>query len=250
MEGHFILNFKANISEVIIPTSLNNPFGTYIPEIAKIAAKEFQEYITIESKDWKDDYEGQSGKMFGVLVVQEEDNTISYLGTVSGKLAGGSHCNKFIPSVFDETTDDNFISRGLIEVTKIGNQIKAATDQSEIFSLKEERRQKSIGLQKRLFENYNFLNLSGQEKNIIEIFKDSSHGNPPSASGECAAPKLLQYVIRHRLKPIALAEFWWGNPSKTGEKKQGDFYPACKDRCRPILEYMLEDMKLYDEREV
>jgi len=248
MDRNLIFKLKTDITKTSIPVKLNNPFGAYIPEIAKIAAKEFQEFIGAESKGWKNDYEGQSGKMFGALVVQEEDKVISYLGTVSGKLDGGSTCSKFIPSIFDESAGDNFISKGLIEVTQIGNQIKAATDQSEINSLKEKRKQRSIGLQKRLFENYNFLNLSGQQKNVLEIFKNSSHGNPPSASGECAAPKLLQYAIRHRLRPIALAEFWWGNPSKNGEKKQNVFYPACKDRCRPILEYMLEDTGLYDSR--
>lgn len=249
MNTHLIFNFKTDISQVVIPSKFNNPFGVYIPQIAKIATKEFQEFITVESKDWKDDYEGQSGKMFGVLVVKEEDGSYGYLGTVSGKLAGGSHCSKFVPSIFDETIGDNFISKGLVEVTQIGNQIKEATDQVEISALKEKRRQRSIGLQRRLFENYHFLNLSGREKSLLEVFDDSSHGNPPSASGECAAPKLLQYAIKHGLEPIALAEFWWGNPSKNGQKKQGEFYPACKDRCRPILEYMLEDNALFDRRE-
>ena len=69
---------------------------------------------------------------------------------------------------------------------------------------------------------------------------------PPSAAGECAAPKLLQYAIEHQLKPIALTEFWWGNSTK--EKTHNVFYPACKNKCRPILEYMLEDTELFINR--
>jgi len=103
-------------------------------------------------------------------------------------------------------------------------------------------------LQQRLFENYHFLNRSGQVQNLLEIFKHSSHGNPPSAAGECAAPKLLQYAIQKQLKPIALAEFWWGSAIAHPGKEQGVFYPACKDKCRPILEYMLEDTELFVKR--
>ena len=80
-----------------------------------------------------------------------------------------------------------------------------------------------------------------KEKNLLEIFKHSSNRIPPSAAGECAAPKLFQYAIKYGLKPIALAEFWWGGPDKNKEREHRVFYSACKDKCQPILEYMLED---------
>ena len=134
----------------------------------------------------------------------------------------------------------------MTKITEIGTRIKKTDDQSEINSLKEESRQTSVALQKRLFENYNFFNLSGTEENLLDIFKNSSHGNPPVAAGECAAPKLLQYAIKHHLKPIAITEFWWGSPIKKNGKEHKAYYPACKDRCRPILEFILEDTTLFD----
>jgi len=248
MDKQLTFDFKTNISGINIPSKLNNPFGTYVPEIAGVAAKEFQEFLDEESKKWTYDFRNQKGKMFGVLVVQKDDNAYSYLGTVSGKLPENIKCNKFIPSIFDDSIDDFFINRGMTELSEIGNQIKNTNSNSEIISLKEKRKQKSIALQHRLFENYHFQNLSGNEKNLIEIFKHSLHGNPPSAAGECAAPKLLQYAIRHRLKPIALTEFWWGSSIKNKEREHIVFYPACKNRCRPILEYMLEDTGLFTRR--
>ena len=87
-----------------------------------------------------------------------------------------------------------------------------------------------------------------RRKNLLEIFELSSHGKPPSAAGECTAPKLLQYAITHQLKPISLTEFWWGYGIKNKEKEHLLFYPACKDRCRPILEYILEDTGLFASR--
>ena len=77
----------------------------------------------------------------------------------------------------------------------------------------------------------------------MEIFKHSSNGIPPSAAGECAAPKLLQYAIKHQLEPIALTEFWWGKSNK--EREHNICYPACSNKCRPILEYMLENTELF-----
>ena len=250
MNNQLLFNFKNDISSIDISSKLNNPFSVYIPEIAKLAAKEFQEFITLESKKWNYDFNTQRGKMFGILVVKKQDNTYCYLGSVSGKLPNNATCKKFIPSVFDESVGDFFINKGMENLSEIGNKIKKATSPSEITSLKEKRKQKSISLQKQLFENYHFLNLSAKQKNILEIFKNSSHGNPPAATGECAAPKLLQYAIKHQLKPIALTEFWWGSSDENKEKKHRAYYPACKNRCRPILEYMLEDTEFFNKKDV
>lgn len=248
MDKQFIFNFKSDISRITPSPKLNNPFGSSIPEIAKIAVKEFQEFITIQSEKWAHDFKTQKGKMFGVLVVQLEDDTYCYLGTYSGKMPDNQICDNFIPSIFDTSIGDYFINRGMSELTKLGGQIKKSSIPSEINLLKEKRKQKSIALQKRLFKNYHFLNLSGKMKNLLDIFEHSSNGYPPSAAGECAAPKLLQYAIKHQLKPIALTEFWWGSSIKNKDMKHREYYPACKDRCRPILEYMLEDTELYNSR--
>lgn len=246
MINQHIFNFKSELSDLKIPKELNNPFSDKIPEISKVAAKEFQSFIELESENWNFDIQRQRGKMFGVLVVQKDDKDYGYLGTVSGKLPGGMSCIRFVPSVFDDSVDDFFMNRGMTKLTAMGNQIKNAKDPAEAAKLKEKRTRHSIGLQKKLFENYRFLNISGAEKNLIQIFKESSHGNPPSAAGECAAPKLLQYAFKSGLKPVAIAEFWWGNPGEDKGKKHNAFYPACKDRCRPILEYMLQDSDLFN----
>lgn len=247
MDTQYIFYFKTDISKINIPAKLNNPFGVCVSEIARIAATEFQNFIASESQVWKHDFLIQKGKMFGVLVVQKEDHTFGYLGTVSGKLQGNTICDKFVPSVFDDSTDNFFINRGMKELTEIGSQIKMTTNPSEISFLTEKRKQKSFALQQQLFENYQFLNSSGIEKNVLQIFESSSHGNPPAAAGECAAPKLLQYAFENHLKPIALAEFWWGNPLKNNEREHKVFYPSCKNKCRPILEFMLDDSELFKQ---
>jgi len=248
MNKQFFFKFKTDISKLYIPSKLNNPFNSCVTEIADIAAKEFQEFITLESKKWNYDFNVQRGKMFGVLVVKKQDNTYGYIGTVSGKLPKKAICEKFTPSVFDDSVGDFFINKGMMELSEISSQIKKANSQFEVIFLKEKRKQKSVALQKKLFENYYFLNLSGKQENILEIFKNSTHTSPPTATGECAAPKLLQYAIKYQLKPISLTEFWWGSSAENKENKS--YYPACKNRCRPILEYILEDTELFTKKDI
>lgn len=113
--------------------------------------------------------------------------------------------------------------------------------EKEINQLKTERRQKSAELQQKLFDHYVFLNQFGKEKSIGEIFNN----NPPAGAGECAAPKLLHYAYSNRLKPIAMAEFWWGQSPASEVRKHKQFYPACKSKCEPILmNHMLEGLMM------
>jgi tRNA pseudouridine32 synthase / 23S rRNA pseudouridine746 synthase len=111
----------------------------------------------------------------------------------------------------------------------------------EINQLKEERRIKSGALQQKLFAEYSFLNQFGERKSIGEIFNN----NPPAGAGECAAPKLLHYAFENQLKPIAMAEFWWGQSPKSEIRKHKQFYPACKSKCEPILlSHMLKGLEM------
>ena len=115
---------------------------------------------------------------------------------------------------------------------------------NEINSLKLDRKNQSSELQQQLFDNYIFLNNLGKQKNIGEIFSDTYTQKPPSAAGECAAPKLLQYAFLHGLHPITIAEFWWGQSPKSEIRVHGQYYPACRGKCGPILAHMLEGIEV------
>lgn len=115
--------------------------------------------------------------------------------------------------------------------------------EAEIEQLKTDRKEKSSTLQKQLFEQYAFLNQYGKSKSLGAIFSETVFGKPPSAAGECATPKLLQYAFLNDLKPIAMAEFWWGASPKSEVRKHKQFYPACTGKCEPILKHMLEGIE-------
>ncbi len=114
----------------------------------------------------------------------------------------------------------------------------------EIDALKQQRKERSISLQQQLFDQYNFLNQNSVEKNVGDIFKDTTQLVPPAGAGECATPKLLQYAFQHEMRPLAMAEFWWGEPPKSAIRKHRNFYGACQGKCMPILEHMLQGIEL------
>lgn len=109
-----------------------------------------------------------------------------------------------------------------------------------IQELKKSRKLKSAALQQKIFRHYAFLNAAKQEKSLGAIFQD----NPPAGAGECAAPKLLQYAYLQNLQPICMAEFWWGASPQSQIRKHGQFYPACRSKCEPILGHMLEGLQV------
>lgn len=113
-----------------------------------------------------------------------------------------------------------------------------------ISALKSERKTRSAALQQKLFEQFGMLNYRGEVKNLCEIFGQTVHKTPPAGAGECAAPKLLQQAHLHGWKPIAMAEFWWGDSPKTEIRHHGHYYPACKGKCEPILQHMLQGLQV------
>lgn len=116
--------------------------------------------------------------------------------------------------------------------------------EAQLSSLKEERKEKSNQLQQQLFEQYQFLNALGEEKAVTDIFAKTILKVPPSGAGDCAAPKLLQYAYQHNLEPLAMAEFWWGKSPNSQIRQHGQFYPACKGKCQPILGQMLKGIEV------
>lgn len=113
-----------------------------------------------------------------------------------------------------------------------------------ISALKSERKTRSAALQQKLFEQFGMLNYRGEVKNLCEIFGQTVHKTPPAGAGECAAPKLLQQAYLHGWKPIAMAEFWWGDSPKTEIRHHGHYYLACKGKCEPILQHMLQGLQV------
>ena len=102
--------------------------------------------------------------------------------------------------------------------------------------LKQQRRELSRTLQTQMHNAYVLTNFAGETRSLRQLITE---GAMPTGMGDCCAPKLLHYAATHNLTPLAMAEFWWGNPSPDGYKIQGEFYGACVERCQPLMGFLL-----------
>nr|WP_171811906.1 RluA family pseudouridine synthase [Corallococcus exiguus] len=103
------------------------------------------------------------------------------------------------------------------------------------------RRIVSRGFMKQFHDTYAITNARGETRPLRSLYGGAE---PPSGAGDCAGAKLLAYAFAHGLQPVALAEFWWGTPPASGGRVQGAFYPACRDKCGPLLPFMLKGLEV------
>lgn len=202
----------------------------------------------------------KGGKMFGVLVV-EKDGTRYYLAAFSGILEGTYHIEGFVPPIYDLQHPGCYFQEEQEVINSINRRIEQGDTAPELF---EERRTRSRNLQYWLFQQFHVLNAYGEEKDLPELFKNEKPilteeeyyrrkqsptlqritTIPPAGSGECCAPKLLQYAFTHGLTPLCMAEFWLGPSPKDEPRIDGNYYPACHAKCRPILRHMLQGLDI------
>ena len=310
-------------NDVRLPEQFTCPF-CYTPHpLVRLAAGELMKHIAART-EWQTEL--QAGKMFGVLVAQNESGQLGYIAAFSGLIAGSGNHSFFVPPIFDYTQPDGHFKQTESQISELNRQIETAqnsqqltelrrqlaeteaqaeaetaarksvnqehkaererrrkqpltatelaeltrqsqfekaelrrlqqfwaakTDclksqisifEAEIEQLKNCRRLMSEDLQHWLFEQYVVLNARGESKTIGRIFAEERGSVPPAATGECAAPKMLQYAYKHGLRPLAMGEFWWGDSPEGEIRRHGNFYPACHNRCRPLLGFMLQGL--------
>jgi tRNA pseudouridine32 synthase/23S rRNA pseudouridine746 synthase len=240
------LKFKGNIAGYNVSPGLKLTTDLISEDLCYKAAKELQHYLSVNkilNHNFglsKDDHSNIIGKMFGVLVVQTSDSQIGYLAAFSGKLGGENNHPNFVPPVFDLLTNGSFLNEGMEQLSTMNEQIRQTDLHNDTLQeLKATRRKHSKSLQQKIFEQYYFLNQEKSYKSLNSIFFDAGYRNPPAGAGECAGIKLLQYAYLNDMKPLELAEFWWGQSPKSATWEHGRFYPNCKEKCEPILKHML-----------
>ncbi|MDJ0734197.1 MAG: pseudouridine synthase [Nostocaceae cyanobacterium] len=102
--------------------------------------------------------------------------------------------------------------------------------------LKQQRKELSRQLQGQMHAAYSLMNFGGRSQTLQELMPQGL----PTGTGDCCAPKLLHYAATHGLKPLGMAEFWWG--SRNGDKVPGEFYGACRERCQPLMGFLLSGL--------
>lgn len=330
---NFFTSFNEAITQYALPERFTYPFYYEPHPLCVLAVKKLQLHLETQT-NWQHDF-NKTGKMFGVLLVQNKRGEIGYLAAFSGKIADSNHHANFVPPVFDMLTAEGFFRKGQDEITHLSEKLQTLknkpdllkreqtlhTEQEqektqiaehrttmiagrrdrkkqrllaekildsteferlknqlgkesikhknqlrdltlywgervgkaqqhlshftdEITALTNKRKLLSASLQRKIFDHYRFLNQQGIEKSLYAIFKNTPQQTPPAGAGECATPKLLHYAFQNNLKPLAMAEFWWGVSPKSQIRQHKNFYAACLGKCQPILNHMLEGIEL------
>ncbi len=215
--------------------------------------------------EWRE--EVNCGKMFGFLVYEDEDGKERFLKAYSGQILGRSDWEGYVPAIFDYLQPDGYFKTHEAEITALNHKIKEAEAllpkgkrTKEVEAMKQERKERSQALQRWLFSQFVITppptpqedNNAEGEASVLKVFTDyaqrtgSKQTVPPGGTGECCAPKLLNYANKHGLKVKAIAEFWYGDSPKGIIRHHGQFYEPCQAKCMPILWYMLpKDCKVY-----
>ena len=168
-----------------------------------------------------------------------------FLAAYSGLLAGRNDWDYFVPPVYDAQQPDGYFKTQ----ERMISQLSSLTPHPSSFN-PQTSKEMSQELQLWLFHQYRLLNAHGKEKDLVEIWQNyynrpklrKKFPLPPGGTGDCCAPKLLQYAYQHGLKPVCMAEFWWGATTKTELRQHLNYYPACRGKCKPILTWMLQGL--------
>ena len=226
-------------TDIQAPERFTYPFCYEPHPLCVMAAKEVQAYIASHAEIKED---ADRGKMFGVMVVEHEGG-LAYLAAYSGLLAGRNDWDYFVPPVYDAQQPDGHFKTMEREISRI-SRLSSSSSQSR------QSKEMSQDLQTWLFHQYQLLNARGEVKDLVDIWQSyysrpklrQKFPLPPGGTGDCCAPKLLQYAYQQGLKPVCMAEFWWGATTKEEVRQHLNYYPACRGKCKPILTWMLQGL--------
>ena len=243
-------------TDIIPPERFTYPFCYEPHPLCLLAAEEVKQEI--------ERIRPSEGKMFGVLVVDYIDQ-LAFLAAYSGLLKGRNDWPYFVPPVFDAQQPDGYFKNCEREISELfrgywGTEVWGYEETHETDGnlappcsrtpAPPNYKQMSQDLQLWLFHQYQFLNARGEKKDLVDVWQDyhssprilRKYPLPPGGTGDCCAPKLLQYAYQNGLKPLCMAEFWWGPSPKSEIRHHGLFYPACRGKCKPVLTWMLQGL--------
>jgi len=181
---------------------------------------------------------GDRGHMFGVLECLDNKGQTVWLRAFSSLGTGVREAAGWAPPILDEAVFRELLLPGQQEIKRLTRERNALPPgDPRRKELESRRREISRSLMPRVHDAYDLTNFRGETRPLREIFLPGK--GIPGGVGDCCAPKLLHHAARHGLRPLSLAEFFWGGQGKPGEKQPGEFFSACAEKCQPILGFML-----------
>jgi hypothetical protein len=178
------------------------------------------------------------GKMIGVLVCEDALGNEIILHAFSSTHNGVWNVNGWVPHIAHEEQYMDIVNAGNLLIHPLTELIQVLKKGSTEWTEKTlERKLISQNVLSQLYKLYEITNFKNEKRTISEAFNIKK--GIPNGTGDCCAPKLLNYAAKNNLKPISIAEFYWGKGSVSGSKVEGEFYSSCSDKCQPLLGFML-----------
>lgn len=177
--------------------------------------------------------------MFGILECLGPDGTTTILRAFSGQYNGFWLVDGWVPPLFP--VDEFMALSALVEprIKALSRDIDGCRAHDEKWlNLRRERRRQSQQLMREMHGLYRLSNFRGETVGLDEAFYGEKSGMP-TGTGDCCAPKLLNYAARNQLRPVGLTEFYWGRENPSGTRQHGTFSGSCREKCQPILGFML-----------
>jgi hypothetical protein len=182
------------------------------------------------------------GNMFGVLECEDQHGETVVLRAFSSLWEGIRQIDGWVLPILEIDVYEGMILPAQDDIKSMTAEMVGLKVHSQAWAeVQSERKRVSQALWKKMRGAYRFQNFRGEERGLADAILP---GHPITGGmGECCAPKLLNHAARNGLRPLGLAEFYWGDrgrgEGRVASRVVGEFYPSCEARCRPILGFML-----------
>ena len=220
---------------------MNSPLPT---QKAQKAASLLQEALDFHKAL---DYEGEKlistdylfgkarGQMFGILVCEDKEGNEVVLKAFSGQYDGVWLIPGWVGPVADPLCFDQIVKANDGALHALTDKITSGKYVDSLL-LVQQRRALSQSVLQELYRLYEFRCIDGSTKTLSDIFGSKL---PPTGTGDCCAPKLLHWALSNNLRPISMAEFFYGRANRSSSREHKVFYGPCDDKCQPLLKHML-----------
>lgn len=188
-----------------------------------------------------------NGIMIGVLVAKNSAQENKILFTVSGvsrKIEGKFRDAIFVEPIVSSKKIMSALQKNDKEIHLLTEKLKSCP-KDNLQDLQLRRSVLTSESLEKVHELYSFYCFDGKNRSLKQICKNHL---PPTGTGDCCAPKLLNFAFKNNLTPLSMCEVFYG---KSTEKKiSGCKYSPCDERCGLILPEILGLKILYRDNDI
>lgn len=219
--------FDTDVTGINLPEKFTFPFYYEPHPLCILASDQLKDELRTQT-DWNHDFglvdseTVNSGKMFGVLVVQNVDGKLGYLKGFSGKLADTPRPIGYVPHVYDLLPGKNFFEVGMQKINAITACITNFENQPKFHTKKQELKELQLKAFLDLEEVTTAITKAKKERTLLRKEQRFVLG---SEEFEILNKQLNQESIQKKFYLKHLSEHW-EEKLRSAQIETDDFYSA------------------------